>query len=174
MVSHLHTVLWLFQKAPGNIAWLEYDAQFRMEMAASEDKTWTSGDLWQYITCLPGPSTIMDPFSLTEQSTNTSKESDIQPISVDDDIVQSSEGKNKRPWGSTTMKGVGTSRPPAKRPKRPGTCRLFNKAPAGCPYGQDCMFTHRCATCGTLGDHGAASCRMLPHRFPDNKAQFTQ
>ena len=45
MVSHLHTVLKLFQKAPGSMAWLEYDTQFRMEMAASEVRTWIHGSI---------------------------------------------------------------------------------------------------------------------------------
>lgn len=34
MVAHLHTVLKLHQKAPKSVAWLEYDIQFCMEMAA--------------------------------------------------------------------------------------------------------------------------------------------
>jgi hypothetical protein len=44
-----------------NTAWLEYDAQFHMEMAASEDKAWTSRDSWQYITCLPDRAQLRTP-----------------------------------------------------------------------------------------------------------------
>ena len=63
MVAHLHTVLRLHQKAPLNQAWREYDIQFRMEAAASE-KTWACGDPWQFITCLPGLGSGMDPFDV--------------------------------------------------------------------------------------------------------------
>lgn len=61
MVAHLHTVFKLHSKAPHSMAWLEYDVQFRMEAAASEDKTWSSVDTWQYISCLPGPGVEKDP-----------------------------------------------------------------------------------------------------------------
>ena len=55
MVAHLHTVLRLNQKATYNSAWLEWDIQVRMDMAALEDRTWTSGDPWQYVARLLGP-----------------------------------------------------------------------------------------------------------------------
>jgi hypothetical protein len=61
MVAHLHTVIKLHQKAPGRFSWLEYNIQARMEMAASEDRTWANLDPWQYISCLPGPSTQHSP-----------------------------------------------------------------------------------------------------------------
>ena len=38
MVAHLHTVLRLQQKASHQLAWLEYDIQFRMELTASADR----------------------------------------------------------------------------------------------------------------------------------------
>ena len=44
MVAHLHTVLRLQQKATSQLAWLEYDIQFRMELASSTDRSWTCGD----------------------------------------------------------------------------------------------------------------------------------
>ena len=46
MVAHLHTVLRLHQKASNKSEWLEYDIQFRMELAASEDRSWTCDDPW--------------------------------------------------------------------------------------------------------------------------------
>lgn len=55
MVAHLHTVYKLQRRAPEATAWLEYDVQFRMEAAASEDKVWNCTDSWQYLSCLPGP-----------------------------------------------------------------------------------------------------------------------
>ncbi len=66
MVAHLHTVLRLQQKAGSQLAWLEYDIQFQMELAASTDRAWTSGDPWQYVSCLPGPSSVGDPFEVSE------------------------------------------------------------------------------------------------------------
>ena len=67
MVAHMHTVLRLYHKAPEQLAWLEYDIQYRMETAASEDRMWSSGDPWRYLSCLPGPSSAMDPFDLSEK-----------------------------------------------------------------------------------------------------------
>ena len=46
MVAHLHTVLRLHQKASHKLAWLEYDIQFCMEIAASDKWSWTGGDPW--------------------------------------------------------------------------------------------------------------------------------
>ena len=64
MVAHMHTVLKLFQKAPDTSAWLEYDVQFRMEAAASEDREWSTGDPWKYVACLPGQPKVKDAFSM--------------------------------------------------------------------------------------------------------------
>ena len=36
---------------------------------------------------------------------------------------------------------------------------LFNQAPAGCPYGEDCIFAHRCSKC-RQEDHGRRSCPL--------------
>ena len=66
MIAHLHTVLRLQQKASSQLAWLEYDIQFRMELAASADRSWTLGDPWQYVSCLPGSAHFQDPFEATE------------------------------------------------------------------------------------------------------------
>ncbi len=69
MVAHLHTMLRLQQKATSQLVWLEYDIQFRMELAASTDRAWTSCDPWQYISCLSGPSSVGDPFEVSEVDT---------------------------------------------------------------------------------------------------------
>jgi hypothetical protein len=66
MVAHLHTVLRLQQKASHQLAGSEYDIQFRMELAASADRAWTSGDPWQYVSCLPGPQPTNDPYEVSE------------------------------------------------------------------------------------------------------------
>ena len=48
------------------MSWYEYDIGVRIEMAASEDCTWTCEDPWQYITYLPGLSGVHDPFDMAE------------------------------------------------------------------------------------------------------------
>jgi hypothetical protein len=71
MVAHLPTVLRLHQRASFQLAWLEYDIQFCMELAASTDRAWTSGDPWQYVACLPGQRPAEDPFDMSEAETPT-------------------------------------------------------------------------------------------------------
>ena len=133
MVAHLHTVLRLHQRGPQQLAWLEYDIQFRMKMAASADRAWTCGDPWQYISCLPGQGRPTDPFSTSELG------------------VPGAKGKGKRPPGHEEVKGL--SSPSAKRARK-GVCRLHNTAPRGCPYGSECLFIHWCNGCGAMEDHG--------------------
>ena len=152
MVAHMHTVLKLFQKAPDTSAWLEYDVQFRMEAVASEDREWSTGDPWQYVACLPGQHKIKDPFSMVPHNLPLPDAgggpSQAEPIRM--------AGKGKRPWDRSEDN---EGRPPFKKSKKPGVCRLFNRAPGGCPYGRDCIFTHRCTNCGSTNDHGAVTCR---------------
>ena len=133
MVAHLHTVLRLQQKATSQLAWLEYDIQFQMELASSTDRSWTCGDAWQYISCLPGPSPRGDPFEMSGGAT--------QP-------ERSAAGKGKRPREPEGDKTAGSDRQPVKKQKKAGICKLFNVAPSGCPYGSECIFTHRCNNCG--------------------------
>jgi hypothetical protein len=45
MVAHLHTDVRLDQRASHR---LEYDLQFRMELASAKDRAWTEGDPWLY------------------------------------------------------------------------------------------------------------------------------
>ena len=78
MVAHLHTVLRLHQRASSQLAWLEYDIQFRMELAASADRAWTSGDPWQYVACLPGQRPAEDPFDISEAEATNATEGEGQ------------------------------------------------------------------------------------------------
>ena len=165
MVAHLHTVLKLHQKAPQSVAWLEYDIQFRMEMAAREDRVWTGGDPWQYVACLPGPSTAQDPFDLAEQAIPQQQKPSQPPLPPSVPTQQIREtilGKGGRPLDSTAAKAPAGGKPPTKKPKKSGTCRLFNRAPGGCPYGGECVFTHRCSNCGVMDEHGLLACPRLP------------
>ena len=131
MVAHLHTVLRLHQRASSQLAWLEYDIQFRMELEASADRAWTSGDPWQYVACLAGQRTAEDPFDITEA-----------------EATKLPKGKGKRPAEHEGERGSSTLKQAAKRSRR-AVCRLFNTAPRGCPYGKECIFAHRCTSCGS-------------------------
>ena len=175
MVAHLHTVIKLHQKAPGRLSWLEYDIQFRMEMAASKERTWANVDPWQYIACLPGPSMSRDPFDMAEGAVLQQEDRDpghltrsvptIGTIHEEDEtglLAALGKGKRARDESSGSGKAPMTNKPPAKRPKKPGTCRLFNGAPGGCPYGKDCIFVHRCSNCGAIKEHDRRACPFPP------------
>jgi hypothetical protein len=103
MVAHLHTVVRLHQRASHQLAWLEYDPHFRMELAATKDR----------------------------------------------------------------------AKQQAKQPRK-AVCRLFNPAPKGRPYGSECIFAHRCTSCGVIDDHGLVSCRSLlgSSRAPEEPGRF--
>ena len=170
MVAHLHTVLRLYYRAPEQSAWLEYDIQYRMETAASGDRKWSGGDPWRYLSCLPGPSSGRDPFDISEKGRPGPPQPSQRPLHLNPPAHNASEGgtgvgKGKRPSESgTSTFGLG-SRPPAKKPKKAGVCRLFNSAPNGCPYGKECVFTHRCTGCGVVDQHGRLECPH-PTRLP--------
>ena len=114
MIAHLHTVLRLQQKASSQLAWLEYDIQFWMELAVSADRAWTCGDPWQYISCLAGPSALVDPFEFSVEDTQSSQWSGV--------------GREKKPMEPEAERGVTQPKLPVKKPKKTGICRLFNSA----------------------------------------------
>ena len=171
MVAHLHTVMKLHQKAPGRLSWLEYDIQVRMEMAASKDRTWSNVDPWQYISCLPGPSSARDPFDLAEGVAVQQEEQELLQLAKPVSTAAQGESKARSPPAPEKGKRVRddlserapmVGKPTAKRPKKVGTCRLFNLAPAGCPYGKECKFLHRCSNCGATDDHDRRACPFPP------------
>ena len=151
MVAHLHTVLRLQQKATNQLAWLEYDIQFRMELAASADRSWTSGDPWQYVSCLPGQLPSPDPFEVAEL-----------------EVAAGGKAKGKRP---AEQESGTQARPPAKKARK-GVCRLHNIAPNGCPYGKDCIFLHCCSGCGVIDEHGRATCPQSGQVQPQGNPNF--
>ena len=176
MVAHLHTVLKLQQKAPESMSWLEYDIQFRMEMAAREGREWTSGDPWQYIACLLGPSRAQDPFDLAEQAGPPPPKQDqphfLPPITQPPiGRPPSVLGKGGRPMDSMAAKAPASGGPPAKKDKKSGACRWFNKALGGCPFGKECAYIHRCSNCGVENEHGRPMC-PLPPRPPQDRSTY--
>ena len=104
-----------------------------MELAASTDRSWSSGDPWQYISCLPSERSTSDPFEVSELNQEPQY-----------------KGKGKCPPEQDGEKGGSQEKPPVKKVKK-GVCRLHN---TGCPYGKDCIFLHRCTSCGATDEHG--------------------
>ena len=171
MVTHLHTVFKLYLKAPQSSAWLEYDVQFRTEAAAAEDGVWSCGDSWQFISCLPGPSRARDPFEMVEEQPAPQpagaaqmlqrpapaqvlqRPGPAQMLQLPGPLGQSIK------MGESLGKGKGPvdGRPPLKKQKK-GLCRWFNTTPMGCPYGEGCIFVHRCTNYGALDSHTTTAC----------------
>ena len=139
-------------------------------MAARENRVWSEGDPWQYVTCLPGPSTNQDSFDLAEITAVPQVEPNRPPLSSSALAQYRTEpagtlGKGKRPINSTSGKAPGGCKSPAtKKPKKGGTCRLFNKAPRGCPCREECIFMHYCSNCGALEAHRQLGC-PLPLKY---------
>jgi len=119
--QHGHMVLRLHQRAAQHLAWLEYDTQLQMELAASEDRGWKEGDPWQYIACFPN--------NLQQR---------VYPDMAE--VVPPHRGKGKRVLDPEGGSRRGTGQNP-KKPKQP-VCCLFNLAPRGCLYGKECLFAH--------------------------------
>ena len=124
--------------------------QFRMELAASDERTWTCSDPWKYVSCLPGPQGWKDLFKVSETPPLT-------PVST--------KGKGKRPVESEGDRGESPGKP-ATNKARKELCRLHNTALGGCPNGNECIFLHRCSNCGAADDHGQAACRLPPKPSP--------
>ena len=68
------------------------------------------------VACLPGPSPWCDPFKMSRGVTQPERN------------VMS---KGKRPTESDRDKIALSDKPPMKKPKKAGVCRVFNVAPSG-------------------------------------------
>ena len=134
-----------------------------MVHVASDNRTWTCEDPWQYITCLPGPSVAPNPFDVAEEVIRVQQESFLNRTSDPSQhptipAQLAGQGKEGNQW---MMWVVGV----LNAPKRPGACRLFNKAPGGCPYGKNCIFMHYCSNFGALNEHSQMA-SPFPPWFP--------
>ena len=157
----------LQQKAPHNRVWLEYNTQFHIQAAASEDKSWPSGDSWQYVSCLQGGSIAHNSLKVTAGQVSMQQAAELaEPLQPTAPKQGGRDPMEVRTHGKE--KGPADGGPAPKKPKRPGTCRLINKAPGGCPYGTSCIFVYRCTGCSVPDEHGALACphpnRVLPGR----------
>ena len=122
------------------MAWLQYDWRTRKELCTAGAAEWGRQDPWKLLTCIPHNSAVQDPFDVTPQDLRLRQPLATQSVT--------SHGKAEGPSQSNN-KGMPTH--------REGLCRLFNRAPAGCPYGEKCIFTHRCTLC-KKADHGRRRC----------------
>ena len=70
--------------------------------------------------------------------------------------------KGGRPIDSMAAKAPASGGPPTKKNKKSGARRWFNKALGGCPYGQECIYIHRCSNCRVENEHGQPTCPLPP------------
>ena len=147
MTAHLHTVMKLEQSV-GDMSWFQYDWKARREMCAAGASTWGRCDPWQLLTCMPSSSEQVDPF-------------DPLPQGLKAEWYHLSNQQKSRQPANQTKSGTTQHR-------QNGVCRLFNRAPAGCPYGEACIFIHRCTQC-RRPDHGKKDCPSGEHN--DNSGQ---
>ena len=141
MTSHMHTVMRL-QAMYGGMSWIQYDWQARREMNAEGAESWQKRDPWQLLSCLPGTITKADCFAINSDAPG--------PVQV---------AKQQRGLGGTyTSSNKGQPYTPGgRRRKLNRVCPLFNKARAGCHYGEECIYVHRCSGC-KKEDHGKYAC----------------
>ena len=101
--------------------------QFRMEAAASGDKVWNCTDSWQHLSCLPGPSSVDDPFEMAVERPRP------QPLGMSPRPRRpGSEGQESRPAEAAKVgKGPASGLPAPKKAKRSGGCRWCNTGVPG-------------------------------------------
>ena len=135
-----------------------------MEAAVSEDKSWPSGDSWQYVSCLPGGSMAHYPFKVT--AGQASRQQAPQLAGPPQPTAPKQWGNPVEGRAQGKGKGPAEGRPAPKKANRPGTCRLFNKAPGGCPYETSCIFVQRCTGCRSPNEHRALACPYPNRAMP--------
>ena len=147
MTAHLHTVMKL-EQSMGGMFWFQYDWRARRETCAAGASTWGRWDPWQLLTYMPGSNRRLDPFDPLPQGLKADRHQiPTQP-------------KFRQPANQT--------KPGTTQRRQGGVCRLYNRAPAGCPYGEACIFIHRCTQC-RRPDHGKKDCLYGEHN--DSSAQ---
>ena len=137
MTSHMHTVMRLQAMYVG-MSWIQYDWRSRREMNAEGVESWQKRGPWQLLSCLLGTTRMEDCFTL-----HTDLPGPVQ-------LVKQQPGSG----GIYPMSSKGQLFTPAGRRRKVNrVCPLFNKSRAGCHYGDECIFGHRCSVC-KKEDHG--------------------
>ena len=160
MVSHLHAVIKLHQSVRG-MAWLQYDWKARREMSAEPSIAWSRRDPWQLLSCFPGTSATEDPFDVPTWFPSSS------PANLPLGLSKSTASNANQLPNRTQPYPAGPSR------RLNNACKLFNRAPAGCPYGGECIFRHKCTRCGGE-DHGRRTCPILAQEEAGKLVQRTR
>ena len=141
--SHGTTVL------PYGMTCLHYDWKARKEMNADGSLFWQRWDPWQLLSCLQGSGTLDGPFVPAQN-----------PAGITGGHVRGTSQRQGSNRGWLTRPG-GRQRCPDK------VCGLFNRAPAGCHYGEKCIYAHRCHS----EDNGRWNCPSL-NAEEDRSGQF--
>ena len=126
----------------GGMSWIQYDWRSQRKMNAEGMESWQKCDPWQLLSCLPGMTMKEDCFAINTDAPGA---------------VQSE--KHQQGFGGMYMtqnKGQPFT-PGGRRQKLNRVCPLFNKSRAGCHYGEEYIYAHRCSMC-KKEDHGRCAC----------------
>ena len=133
------------------MSWLQYDWWSRREMNAEGGGSWQKHDPWKLLSCLPESSYKEDCFVMSTDPPGTTNP--VQQPGFGAIYQTPSKGQPYTPGGRK------------KRLNR--VFPLFNKARAGCHYGEECIYAHRCSVC-KREDHGKCTC---PYRNQEGEKE---
>ena len=163
MASHLRAVIKLHQSVCG-MARLQYDWRTRREMSAEPLIAWSRRNPWQLLSCFLGTSSTEDPFDFPTWFPSSS------PANLPLGLSKSTASNANQLPNRTQPYPAG----PSRRLNQLGKAfKLFNRASAGCPYGGECIFRHRCTRCGGE-DHGRRACPILAQEEAGKLGQRTK
>ena len=118
--------------------WRAYDTHFRINAAASGNRSWSSIDTDLYTRFFTG------------------RARPLLPCRWCDSTAHSDSECTHKPTGAPKRKTPSDNNPPPKRRNWPGdVCALFN-AKGSCAFGERCKYRHVCGECGA--DHAARVC----------------
>ena len=127
-------------------SWVVYDLNFRQDAAETGLKDWSKVEPSTYTQCFTGAAISQDNWCRRCHSIDHATDAcPIKPMSM----PKKREGQQLAPI------------PPfKKRPaphSNPQTCRKYNTYDGDCRYGANCMFQHKCESCGEHG-HPVTKC----------------
>ena len=98
---------------------------------------WEARDPWQLLSCVARKGIMDDPFDTSPQVPIPGGQHQCSASAKGaGNTAKQTQGYRPQPY----EQGL-------RKKKSNVVCRLFNRAPAGCPYGEDCMFAHQCTKC---------------------------
>ena len=141
MTAHLHMVIRLYRR--GGPDWFHYDWKARRQTCAMGPAEWGRCNPRQFL-CSSGGGVIEGPFDPLPEWPPAGSGVRFLPATP----VKARQPSSQPRWSTGSARKQGR------------VCRMFNRAPAGCSYGDQCIFVHRCTICRRT-DHGR---RNLPRR----------